>query len=72
MLGSISARTSPFFTIELKSTSTSVTRPFTCAPTLTCRSGCTAPVACTCSMTSPVPTFAVTYFAGGGGLCVTR
>src|ERR1700734_819148 len=72
MSGSISASTSPFLTTELKSTSTCVTRPLTCAPTLTSSIGCTVPVACTFSTTSPTAAVAVTYFAGGGGACAPR
>src|SRR5580704_7056685 len=72
MLGSISASTSPFLTGELKSTRTRVTRPFTWAPILIWRRGCTAPVACTFSATSPVDTAALTYFAGRGGRCLMR
>ena len=53
-MGSISARRSPFFTTELKSTYTFATRPLTCEPTFTWSTGCTAPVACTFSATSPV------------------
>ena len=42
-------------------------RPETCAPTCTCVSGCTVPVDCTVSATSPCVTGARTYRAWGGG-----
>ncbi len=65
--GLIRRRTSPFLTIELKSTGISWMMPPTCEPTVTAVTASSVPVALTDSVMSPRDTGEVETFGSGPG-----